>query len=206
MKALEAKGKTVDEAIFNGLNKLGVSLDEVSIEIIEDGTKGLFGIGKSAKVRLTEKEGLAKNAENFLNGLFLRMDLNAELISIEDEDSIKINVSGKSMGKIIGRRGETLDAIQYLTSLVINRGAKEYKKLILDTENYRKKREETLIKLAKKLAGKAKQTGKKVVLEPMNPYERRILHSTLQQNPDVMTYSEGEEPFRRVVISVKKNQ
>jgi spoIIIJ-associated protein len=123
----------------------------------------------------------------------------------EEDGSIKINLDGPNVGILIGHRGETLDALQYLVSLIINKDHNEdYKRVILDTENYRLKREETLKRLASRLAYKVKSTGKYVKLEPMNPYERRIIHSALQNNEDITTYSEGEEPFRRVVIDLKK--
>ena len=205
MKSTEAKGKTVDEAIFNGLSELGLSIDEVTIKIIEEGSKGIFGLGKSAKVLLTENEGLQKKAEVFLNGVLTRMGLSTELVSREDNEHIKIEILGKTIGMLIGRRGETLDALQYLTSLVVNKDNATYKKVMLDTEDYRKKREDTLVKLAKRLAQKTKKSGTKTVLEPMNPYERRILHATLQSDPAIETYSEGEEPFRRVIIDLKKH-
>lgn len=205
MKSTEAKGKTVDEAIFNGLNELGLSIDEVKIQILEEGNKGIFGIGKYARVLLTENEGLQKKAESFLFGVLSRMGLNSQFVTREDDEHIRIEIIGKTIGTLIGRRGETLDALQYLTSLVVNKDNVTYKKIMLDTEDYRKKREETLIKLAKRLAQKTKKTRIKTVLEPMNPYERRILHATLQSDPAVETYSEGEEPFRRVVIDLKKS-
>ena len=122
----------------------------------------------------------------------------------ETEEALNIELTGDTTGVLIGRRGETLDALQYLTSLVVNKGKEDYKRVTIDTENYRKKREETLIKLAKRIAGKVTRTGKRVVLEPMNPYERRILHSTLQGDAHVETLSEGEEPFRRVIIRKKR--
>jgi spoIIIJ-associated protein len=205
MKSTEAKGKTVDEAIFNGLSDLGLSIAEVEIKILEEGSKGIFGLGKNARVLLTEKEGLQKKAEDFLSGLFKLMGLNTELLSREDDEHIKIEILGNTAGILIGRRGETLDAIQYLTSLVVNKDNEGYKKIMIDTEDYRKKREETLVKLAKRLAQKTRKSGTRTVLEPMNPYERRILHATLQSDPGVETYSEGEEPFRRVIIDIKKN-
>ena len=206
MTVLEAKGKTVDEAIFNGLNEMGLGIDEVDIEILQEGTKGFFGLGKSAIVRLTEKEKVTNDKPvEFLNGLFEKMKVDA---SCEEKDSddktVKIEISGKDTTILIGRRGETLDALQYLTGLVINRERDEYLKVMLDAENYRQKREETLEKLARRLASNVIKSGKTVTLEPMNPYERRILHATLQSNNRVETYSEGEEPYRRVVIKKKR--
>ncbi len=203
-RSIEVKGKTVDEAIFNGLDQLGLSIDQVNVEILHEGSKGIFGLGKSAQVRLTEKDSPAKDAENFLNTLFEKMHVGATANATEGEDAIKINIEGDSTGILIGRRGETLDALQYLTSLVVNRDREEYTRVSLDTENYRKKREETLIRLANRIAAKVAKTGRKVVMEPMNPYERRILHSALQGNPKVETVSEGEEPYRRVIVKKKR--
>lgn len=205
MTSFESKGKTVDEAIFNGLNEMGLSLDEVDIEIVHEGSKGLFGIGKSAVVVLNKKEKEVPSAERFLNGLFeiMKVEASCSILS-QDEKETHLDITGKDTAVLIGRRGDTLDALQYLTGLVINRGKEDYNKVMLDAENYREKREGTLVKLAKRLANTVSKTGKPITLEPMNPYERRILHATLQGNPRVTTYSEGEEPYRRVTIRRKK--
>jgi len=205
MKAVEMTGKTVEEAIEHALAELKLPRNEVEIEVIEEGSKGLFGIfgGKQARVKVTEKETLKKRAENFLRSVIDKMGIECKIIIQETENNIKIKLEGESMGILIGHRGETLDSLQYLTSLVVNRGTEKYKRVIIDTENYRDKREDTLVRLAKRLAAKVKKTGRSVVLEPMNPYERRILHATLQGHPHVTTHSEGEEPNRRVVISLK---
>jgi spoIIIJ-associated protein len=200
----EFKGKTVDEAIFVGLEELGLGIDQVSIEILNEGSKGFLGIGKSAVVRMTAKEAKKESAEDFLNRLFLLMGVSATASAAEAEDKILIDITGDTTGMLIGRRGETLDALQYLTSLVVNRKAENYKRVVIDTENYREKREQTLVKLAGRIASKVSKTGKRVVLEPMNPYERRILHATLQDRSDIETISEGEEPYRRVIIKKKK--
>ncbi len=205
VKSIEVKGKTLDEAIFTGLTQLGLGIDQVEYEIIKENTKGIFGIGRSVTIRMSEKQTLTGDAEQFLNGLFKLMGTPAKAEVDEAEDVINIELTGDSTGMLIGRRGETLDALQYLTGLVVNKGREDYKRVAIDTENYRKKREETLVKLAKRIAGKVARTGKKVVLEPMNPYERRILHATLQSDPKVETISEGEEPYRRVVIRKKRS-
>lgn len=211
MTYVESKGKTVDEAIFNGLEELGLALDEVDIEIVHEGGKGLFGIGKNALVRLRKKEEekavQGQGApEEFLNELFKKMGVDAQC-AVKDagEKSIQIEITGKDTAVLIGRRGDTLDALQYLTGLAVNKGKDDYKKIMLDAENYREKREHTLEKLAKRLANTVSKTGKSITLEPMNPYERRILHATLQNNPRVETISEGEEPYRRVVIRRKRS-
>ncbi len=200
----EFKGKAVDDAIMNGLTELGLGLDQVDIEIVQEGTKGFLGFGKPAIVRLSKKVTTTNKAEEFLDELLKLMDVSAKAEVSEDENAISINLVGDSTGVLIGRRGETLDALQYLTSLVVNKELDEYKRVVLDTENYRAKREETLVKLANRIATKVAKTGKRVVLEPMNPYERRILHATLQNNDRVETVSEGEEPYRRVVIRKKR--
>lgn len=278
MDVIESKGKTVDEAVFSGLIKMDLSIDEVNIEILDEGA-GLF---KSARVRLTKKpegdvsvfvpdipleeefprprtrenrggdrhggdrhdrsryggnrrqddrrdggrrddfrrnEGRRggeigipadfvpqepeNDAEKFLLGLFERMKMGVVIKSVTEDGILKLDLSGRGMGILIGRRGETLDALQYLTSLVVNNGKTDYTKIMLDTEDYRKKREDTLRRLAARLADKVQKSGKRVVLEPMNPYERRILHATLQDYSKVYTYSEGEDPYRSVVVALK---
>ena len=200
----EFKGKTVDDALMNGLKELGLGLDQVDFEIVQEGSKGIFGFGKSAIVRLSKKVVTTNKAEEFLTELLKHMDVSATAEVTETEESINVNLVGDSTGVLIGRRGETLDALQYLTSLVVNKDLDDYKRVVLDTENYRAKREETLVKLANRIAGKVAKTGKRVVLEPMNPYERRVLHATLQDNEKVETVSEGEEPYRRVIIRKKR--
>ena len=315
MKSIEASGKTVKDAIRNGLAELGCDSDDVEIQVVEMGSPGLFGMfGKPAKVRLTVKaddpaldiempvltldagnsrkqkqkkaekpapkaekpveqveaaeeeetqadeapkaekksrnrrrrrggnksaeageaaetrEGEeqsiatpapiiehepfvptpdeeqsedAKRAKAFLAGLTERMGVPVEIALQESEEQLRMQMTGEGMSLLIGRRGETLDALQYLTSLNINRGREDYLRVSIDTENYRAKREEALRKLAVRMAGRAKKSGRRVALEPMNPYERRILHSALQNDPDVTTHSEGEEPYRRVIITLK---
>jgi spoIIIJ-associated protein len=291
MDVIESKGKTVDEAVFSGLLKMDLSIDEVDIEILDEGG-GLF---KSARVRMTKKKDAEapgrvelsgekrqeeparreaprydagpqrsresswggdmrreaprrdeprrdrapyrdhapqrqrsyeprqerryeesapavpqepqNDAEKFLYGLFERMGMSVALKSANMEnDILRIDMSGRAMGMLIGRRGETLDALQYLTSLVLNNDKESYMKVMHDTENYRRKREEALKRLAVRLADKVIKSGKKVVLEPMNPYERRILHATLQDHPGITTYSEGEDPYRSVVVALKDGE
>ena len=145
----------------------------------------------------------ARRAMEFLSGMIERMGVQAELKACETPEQLRVKLFGENMSLLIGRRGETLDALQYLTSLNVNRGREEYLRVSLDTENYRAKREEALRKLAARMANRCRKTGKRVALEPMNPYERRILHSALQADPTVTTHSEGEEPYRRVIITLK---
>ena len=307
MKSIEATGKTVKDAIRNGLAELGCDSDDVDIQVVEMGSPGLFGMfGKPAKVRLTvkaddpaldiempvlsldagnarkpkankpkaeksakaepaeaeaeeiaseeaprekksrnrrrrkggakaetadavetdEEQSIAtpapviehepfvataedalsddaKKAREFLAGLTDRMGVPVQIELMETAEQLRMQMAGENMSLLIGRRGETLDALQYLTSLYINRGREEYLRVSIDTENYRAKREEALRKLAVRMAGRAKKSGRRVALEPMNPYERRILHSALQNDPEVTTHSEGEEPYRRVIITLK---
>lgn len=206
MKTLESVGKTVDVAISNGLKELNVDIDKVDVEVITQGSKGIFGFGsKPAKVKLTLKNDYETIVKTFLGDILDNMNLKCEIQVKDEGNCLRVNLVGSNMGIIIGYRGETLDALQYLLSLVINKNNRddEFKKVILDTENYRGKREETLIKLANKLALKVKRYNKSITLEPMNPYERRIIHTALQDNPYVETHSEGEEPYRKVVIELK---
>ena len=293
MKSMESSAKTMEEAVTQGLEKLGVSLGDVSIDILDEGSKGLFGLigGKPARVRLTVKdtddddsdilssltlnceiqskqngktaeaqptrqekkaeERAAKNgkpgketrkqpdakksdapvkpaaqpagektpvaqvvmqdaetaagkAQRFLMEVTRLMGVDVSVASSTDaEGNVRVDMHGDTLGILIGRRGETLDALQYLTSLNVNRGQEEYTRVTIDTENYRAKREEALTRLANRMANRAVKTGRKVVMEPMNPYERRILHSALQQNDAVTTHSEGDEPNRHVVITLK---
>lgn len=270
MKSFEAQAKTVEEAVAAGLAHLGKSISDVTMEILDEGSKGLFGLfgSKMAKVRLTvkddmddlmaalsgdkkkkpeqkreekkpvKKEAVAKpvkaasapkvqeepkekapvtpavkaedgtdcaKAQDFLTELTKLMGMEVEVhVSNNDEGNVLVNIEGDSLGILIGRRGETLDALQYLTSLCVNKGKEGYTRVTLDTENYRAKREEALTRLANRMASRAVKTGRRVSLEPMNPYERRIIHSALQTNDQVDTHSEGEEPNRHLVITLKK--
>ncbi len=283
MRSIESTGRSIDEAIFNGLKELEVSIDGVEIEILQQESKGILGIGaRPAKVRLTEREpeeiimpdylkeqprdrfdrrdrgdrpgrndrndrrdrsgrpdradraerpertdrgdrpererqpqkpaveytleaAQDNQAAQFLTGMIHNMGVDGQVLANVSEEGVRLCVDTPNMGVLIGHRGETLDAMQYLTSLAVNRNRKEegYTRITLDTEGYREKREETLTRLARKIAGQVKASGRPRVLEPMNPYERRVLHATLQSNPYVTTHSEGEEPNRRVVVSPK---
>lgn len=207
MKFIEITGKTVEDAIKGGLRELGLDKEKVDIEVIQQGSKGIFGLGsKPARVKLTVKNDCETVAKVFLRDILEKMNIKSEIYVKDEGETLRVNLVGPDMGILIGYRGETLDSLQYLLSLVVNKGNQDndYKKVILDTENYRKKREETLIRLANKLAYKASRYNKSVTLEPMNPYERRIIHSALQNHPDVITHSEGDEPFRKVVIELKR--
>ena len=309
MRDYEVSARTIEEAISQGLEHLGVSISDVTVDVLEEGSKGLFGLfgSRPAKVRLTLKEEekseedmarsiladalkeeapkanaekpvkaavqpekkeeaapedkaekaekpakqapkakkprenkeakepkeqkepkapkapkeakvakeivpaeqadratAAGKAQEFLQDLTKLMGVNVSVaVATDEEGNVRVNMDGDTLGILIGRRGETLDALQYLTSLQVNKGQNNYTRVTLDTEGYRAKREEALVRLANRMANRAQKTGRKVSLEPMNPYERRILHSALQDHPAVTTHSEGEEPNRHVVITLK---
>ncbi len=207
MKETVKKGKTVDDAVEAALAELGVGKDDVEITVLTEGNKGLFGLGsKEAEVKVTVIEKSSEEiARDFLNTVLEDIGLEASVDISTDEERMNIEISGESMGVIIGRRGETLSALQYLTSLVVNRKTEGYTKISIDTENYKKKREESLIKLANKTAEKVIKYRRNITLDPMNPYERRIVHSSLQGNDKISTFSTGDEPMRRVVVALKKN-
>lgn len=200
-------GRTVEDAVKNALNELKVTEDKIEYEVIEEGSKGIFKLlgAKPARVRVKVKRDYIYEAKTFLRDVLNSMGVKAEIRIKEENETVNISVTGPDMGILIGYRGETLDSLQYLVSLVVNKGHETaYKRVVLDTENYRSKREETLKRLAQKVAGTVRRTGKLIRLEPMNPYERRIIHSALQDDRYVQTFSEGEEPYRRVVIDLKK--
>lgn len=196
-------GKTVEEAVKVGLETLGVKESDVTVEVLDEGKKRLIG-SKPAQVKLTVIERTdGERAVEFLEGLFplIGEEVHAELKG--EDEKIVIELTATSVKNIIGRRGEVIDAVQTLAGAVANIGRKDYKRVVVDCENYREDREETLKRVANKLAAKAVRLGKRVRLEPMNPYERRIIHSALVDNPDVTTKSEGKEPARFVVIIPK---
>ena len=205
MKTVEMTGKNVDEALKNALEVLNASKDDVEVEVIDEGSKGFLGIGnKEAKIIVTVKNNPEKKAKNFLDGLFKIWGEEVEVITNISDGILKIELKGGNMGSVIGKRGETLDALQHLTSLNVNTGDDEFIKVSLDTENYREKRNQTLAELAKKLAVRVAKTRKNMTLEPMNSYERRIIHATLQDDKYVTTYSVGQSPNRKVVIAYGK--
>ena len=207
MKIIEMTGRNVEEAVKNALAELKVTEDKIEVEVIEEGSKGFFKLlgTKPARIRVKVKRDYILDAKTFLRDVLNSMGIKAEIKVKEEDNVLKINLVGPDMGIIIGYRGETLDSLQYLVSLVVNKDQEtEYKRVVLDTENYRAKREETLRRLASKTAFKVRKTGKSFRLEPMNPYERRIIHSALQNDQFVETFSEGEEPYRRVVVNLKK--
>ena len=256
MRTMEFSGRNVDEAIYHGLVEMGLSIDQVNVEVVQKESKGLFGIGaKNAVIRITELEvaktpvfekpaakderpkktsskahdsskkvaskkespkdhiieydeelSLNNEAAIFLKDLLKSMKIDADVKAKETDDGLLLVIVSDTNGLLIGRRGETLDAIQYLVSLYYNKNRKEnaYRRVTIDTEGYRARREETLRKLARRNALRVVKTGRSVKMEPMNPYERRILHSSLQNFRGVTTYSEGEEPNRAVIIAPDK--
>lgn len=204
----EFTAKTADEALTNAMLELGTTADNLEYEIIEKETSGFLGMfGKPARIKVRLKLSIENTVKEFLNKVFTAMGIEAVIETVYDKENsnLDININGDDMGVLIGKRGQTLDSLQYLVSLVINKNSEDYIKVKLDTENYRARRKETLENLAKNIAYKVKRTRKPVTLEPMNPYERRIIHSALQNDRYVETYSEGEEPYRKVVINLKKS-
>ncbi|MCI9410565.1 MAG: protein jag [Eubacterium sp.] len=204
---LEISAKTVDEALTEALIKLETTSDQIEYEVIEKESSGLLGLfSKPARIRVCKKESVEDKVKNFLSNLFEKMEIEVEVVLDykEEEGVIEIELNGNEMGLLIGKRGQTLDSIQFLTSLVANNNREDYVKIKMDTENYRERRRQTIENLAKNIANKVKKTRKPAYLEPMNPYERRIIHAVLQNDKYVETYSEGEEPFRKVVVNISK--
>ena len=207
MEYIEVSAKTVNDAIIEACQKLSVTSDKLEYEVIEEGSTGFLGIGaRPAIIKACVKRSVEDTAKNFLKDVFEAMDLVVvvEVKYDEEEKSMDIDLSGDERGVLIGKRGQTLDSLQYLVSLVVNKESEDYIRVKVDTEDYRKRRKETLENLAKNIAYKVKRTKRPVSLEPMNPYERRIIHSALQNDKYVTTHSEGEEPFRRVVVTLKR--
>ena len=207
MEFTEFSAKTVDDAITEACQKLMVPSDKLEYEVVEEGSSGFLGIGaKPAIIRAKAKSSVADVAKDFLKDVFEAMNMVVVVDVKYDEENknIDIELSGDEMGVLIGKRGQTLDSLQYLVSLVVNKDSEEYIRVKVDTEDYRKRRKETLENLAKNIAYKVKRTKRSVSLEPMNPYERRIIHSALQNDRYVTTHSEGDEPYRHVVVTLKK--
>lgn len=204
-KSVEITAKTVDEAIEKAIAELKLDRSNIKVDVLDSGSKGLFGIGaKDATVRVTADVNLEERAKTFLDDVFFAMGMKVDLEFEREGKVMKINLIGDNLGVIIGKRGDTLDSLEHLTNLCVNKGDVDYVKVVLDVENYRARREQTLIKLAKNLAATVVRTGKKITLEPMRSNERRIIHAILQSSNDVETYSVGEEPNRKVVITLKK--
>lgn len=206
MTTIEKSAKTKEEAIELALNELGATEDEVQIEVVEEGSKGFLGLGgKDALVKVTLLPNPERRAKEFLADIFKIMGEDVTIDTKKNDDTLEIELSGPDMGIVIGKRGETMDALQHLTSLAVNKGDSSFVKVSLDTENYREKRNKALESLAIKLANKVTRTGRNTTLEPMNAYERRIIHATLQNHDKVTTYSVGQGVNRKVVIALKKD-
>ena len=207
MEYIEVSAKTVDDAIKEASIKLGTTSDKIEYEVLEKGSTGFLGIGsKNAVIKACKKFTVDGEVLEFLNNVFRAMDMEVEvLINVNETNrQIDVELKGDDMGVLIGKRGQTLDSLQYLTSLAINKSSENYYKVKVDTEDYRKRRKETLENLARNIAYKVKKTRRSVALEPMNPFERRIIHSALQNDKYVTTHSEGDEPYRHVVVTLKR--
>ena len=197
MEFIEISAKNVDDAITQATVQLGITSDQLEYEVLDKGSTGFLGIGsKNAVIKARKKFSIDENVVEFLSSIFDAMKMEEHIIEVE--------LKGDDMGILIGKRGQTLDSLQYLTNLAINKHSDEYYKVKIDTEDYRKRRKETLENLAKNIAYKVKRTKRPVSLEPMNPFERRIIHSALQNDRYVTTHSEGDEPYRHVVVTLKK--
>jgi len=207
VQTIEKKGKNVEEAIKAALDELGCDIKDVSVEVVEEASKRLLGFmgNKPAVVKVSLREKPETEARKVVEDLLQRMKIDYQIEKVEWENGItRINIIGKDMGLLIGRKGETLNALQFIAGLMINRKREEKMRIVLDVEDYRKKREQSLEALAIRLAEKAKQTQKNVIMRPMSSQERRIVHTVLQEDSHVVTYSMGEEPNRKVVIALKK--
>ena len=207
MEFIEISAKNVDDAITQATVQLGITSDQLECEVLDKGSTGFLGIGsKNAVIKARKKFSIDENVVEFLSSIFDAMKMEVEILVAvnEEEHIIEVELKGDDMGILIGKRGQTLDSLQYLTNLAINKHSDEYYKVKIDTEDYRKRRKETLENLAKNIAYKVKRTKRPVSLEPMNPFERRIIHSALQNDRYVTTHSEGDEPYRHVVVTLKK--
>ena len=208
MEFIEISARTVDDAVTEACKQFSVTSDKLEFEVLEEGKAGILGFGaKPAVIKVRVKTSLVDNVKAFLNDVFSAMNLEV-IVNInydETENNMDIDLVGEDMGMLIGKRGQTLDSLQYLVSLVANKETDDYIRVKVDTENYRERRKATLENLAKNMAHKVKRIRRSVSLEPMNPYERRIIHSALQDDKYVTTHSEGDEPYRRVVITPKKH-
>lgn len=205
MDSVKKSGKTVEEALRYALARLGVEREEVNVKVLQEPEKGLFGMlgRKDAIIEVTKinKEKLVVDeTRETLNDILINMGIEADIKIDKKENNLYVDISGDDMALVIGRRGQTLDSLQYITSLAVNKDKEDYTRILLDAENYRSKRKKILQNLARRLAKKAKKKKSDIVLEPMNPYERRIIHSTLQNVFGINTESRGKDPYRKVVI------
>jgi spoIIIJ-associated protein len=207
MEFIEVSAKTVDEALTEASISLGIPSSEIGYEVVEKGSTGFLGLGsKNAVIKAWKNFSPEESVKEFLKSVFQAMDLTVEIIvKVNEEDRlIDVDLKGEDMGILIGKRGQTLDSLQYLTNLAVNKHSENYYKVKVDTEDYRKRRKDTLENVAKNIAYKVKRTKRAVELEPMNPFERRVIHYALQNDRYVTTHSEGDEPYRHVVVTLKK--
>ena len=209
MDFIQVSAKTVDDALTEACVKLGTTSDKLEYEVIEKGSTGFLGIGsRNAVIKVRKVCSVEDIVKDFLDQVFKAMDMEVEILIKKDEENhfLDVELKGADMGILIGKRGQTLDSLQYLTNLAVNKHSDHYYKVKIDTEDYRNRRRETLENLAKNIAYKVKRTKRAVSLEPMNPFERRVIHSALQNDRYVTTHSEGEEPYRHVVVTLKNNR
>ena len=208
MDFIQVSAKTIDDALTEACVQLGTTSDKLEYEVIEKGSTGFLGIGsRNAVIKVHKVCSVEDIVKDFLDQVFKAMDMEVEILIKKDEENhfIDVELKGADMGILIGKRGQTLDSLQYLTNLAVNKHSDHYYKVKIDTEDYRNRRKETLENLAKNIAYKVKRTKRAVSLEPMNPFERRVIHSALQNDRYVTTHSEGEEPYRHVVVTLKNN-
>ncbi|MEI3604446.1 RNA-binding cell elongation regulator Jag/EloR [Pseudogracilibacillus sp. SE30717A] len=205
MREVTASGQTVEEAVQSALEQLNVSRDQVEIEVIDEGKKGFLGLFGSALavVKVREKKDNIAETEEFLKNVAKNMGVEVDVQTIIEENHVTYQLSGENIAILIGKRGKTLNSLQYLTQLVLNKNGSQYHTVTVDAEGYRDRRKETLIDLAQKMSGKAIRINRKVALEPMPAFERKIIHSALQESSEVTTYSDGVEPHRHIVINPK---
>ena len=209
MDFIQVSAKTVDDALTEACVQLGTTSDKLEYEVIEKGSTGFLGIGsRNAVIKVRKVCSVEDIVKDFLDQVFKAMDMEVDILIKKDEENhfIDVELKGADMGILIGKRGQTLDSLQYLTNLAVNKHSDHYYKVKIDTEDYRNRRKETLENLAKNIAYKVKRTKRAVSLEPMNPFERRVIHSALQNDRYVTTHSEGEEPYRHVVVTLKNNR
>ena len=207
MDFIEVSAKTYDEAVTEALVKLGLTSDQVNIEVLDKGSSGFLGLGvKPVKIKVTKNLTVDGYLRKFLSDIFeaMKMEVTIQIQIDEEKRSISVDLEGNEMGVLIGKRGQTLDSLQLLVNNAVHKNFETYYKVKLDTENYRVRRKETLENLARNVAYKVKRTKHSVTLEPMNPFERRVIHSALQNDKYVVTHSEGDEPFRHIVVSLKR--
>lgn len=205
MRQVTASGQTVDEAVQTALEQLDTTRDNVEVNVIDEGKRGIFGLfgSKLAVVNVSIAKNQIEETEKFIKEITQQMNIDIDLKTTVHNNHVTFEVSGEKIALLIGKRGQTLNALQYLIQLVINKHGKQFYRVTLDAEGYRERRRETLQSLAKKMAQKAKRLNRKVALEPMPPYERKIIHTALQADDDITTYSDGVEPHRHIVIKPK---